>query len=75
MRCPSCQHENTASQRFCGECGAALAAVCASCGASNPPGQKFCGGCGTPLIAPAVRKAATPEQYTPKHLAEKILLS
>ena len=22
MRCPSCQHENTASQRFCGECGA-----------------------------------------------------
>ena len=75
MRCPSCQHDNAASQRYCGECGATLATVCESCGASNPPGQKFCGGCGARLTAPAVRKTATPEQYTPKHLAEKILLS
>ena len=75
MRCPSCQHDNAASQRYCGECGATLATACESCGASNPPGQRFCGGCGARLIAPVVRKTATPEQYTPKHLAEKILLS
>jgi predicted nucleic acid-binding Zn ribbon protein len=43
MRCPVCQHENPQGQKFCGECGARLAAVCASCGALNLPGHKFCG--------------------------------
>ena len=53
MRCPRCGKENPAGQRFCGECGNALAALCASCGASNPPGQRFCGQCGTPLTSTA----------------------
>ena len=26
-------------QKFCGECGTALAATCSSCGAANPPGR------------------------------------
>jgi class 3 adenylate cyclase/tetratricopeptide (TPR) repeat protein len=51
IRCPRCGNENPPGQRFCGECGNALAALCASCGASNPPGQRFCGECGTPLIS------------------------
>jgi len=76
MKCPRCQHENPASLKFCGECGARLASVCSACGASNAPAQKFCGECGAGLTpgAPAA-KFASPESYTPKHLAEKILTS
>ncbi len=51
--CSSCGAENSPGQKFCGECGTALAATCASCGATNPPEQKFCGECGKPLDASA----------------------
>ena len=76
MKCPRCQHENPATLEFCGECGAQLALICPACGASNAPAQKFCGECGAALGpgAPAAR-FASPESYTPKHLAEKILTS
>src|SRR3989475_7872766 len=60
--------------KFCGECGARLAVVCGACGASNAPTQKFCGECGAALTSGAP-KFASPESYTPKHLAEKILTS
>jgi class 3 adenylate cyclase/tetratricopeptide (TPR) repeat protein len=76
MPCPRCQHENPSGQKFCGECGARLAAACSACGASNPPDQKFCGQCGTALTGAATpRQFGAPEAYTPKHLAEKILTS
>jgi hypothetical protein len=77
MRCPACQHENPAGQKFCGDCGARLASLCPSCNAPNPPGQKFCGECGGALgQAAQVRgRFAAPESYTLKHLAEKILTS
>jgi class 3 adenylate cyclase len=76
MQCPRCQHENPIDQKFCGECGARLAAHCPGCGASNPPGQKFCGECGTSLSGTkSDQKFGSPETYTPKHLAEKILTS
>ncbi len=76
MKCPRCQHENLPSMKFCGECGARLTAVCPACGASNTPAQKFCGECGASLTqtGPA-GKFASPDSYTPKHLAEKILNS
>jgi predicted ATPase/class 3 adenylate cyclase len=86
MRCPRCQAENRQGARFCRECGATFGAVCPSCGASLETGSKFCDDCGAPLTAtappppaapPAARPApsrfASPEAYTPKHLAEKIL--
>jgi class 3 adenylate cyclase len=43
-------------------------------------GSKFCDSCGAPLAATpgqptAPRRFASPESYTPKHLAEKILTS
>ncbi len=76
MKCPQCQHENSVGQKFCGECGAGLATGCAACGAANPPGQNFCGECGAPLSeARATPKFASPDDYTPKHLADKILTS
>jgi class 3 adenylate cyclase len=62
--------------KFCGECGARLDASCAACGAGNPPTNKFCHQCGAPLASgAAAAKFATPEAYTPKHLAERILTS
>jgi ribosomal protein L40E len=76
MQCPRCQHENPIGQKFCGECGSRVASVCPSCGASNPPAQKFCGECGARLSqTDGAAKYGTPQSYTPKHLAEKILTS
>jgi predicted ATPase/class 3 adenylate cyclase len=76
MRCPRCQHENPAGVKFCGECGARLESLCSSCQASNPPTNKFCNECGAPLAqAATAAKFTSPDSYTPKHLAEKILTS
>ena len=73
MQCSRCQHENPPGAKFCGECAAPLAAACPSCGAANPPGNKFCGQCATPLRAPSSAPPATPDSYTPRHLAARIL--
>jgi Double zinc ribbon len=35
----SCGTAAPPGQKFCGNCGAALAAVCSACGSSNPPGD------------------------------------
>src|SRR5713226_593136 len=76
MRCAQCAHENPQGVKFCGECGARLQALCPACGVANPPANKFCGECGAALTAaPPAPKFASPESYTPKHLAEKILTS
>src|SRR5690349_23450317 len=75
MQCPRCRHENPLGMKFCGECAAPLSATCPSCGAANPPEHKFCGQCAASLRATSAPKAAAPEAYTPKHLAEKILTS
>ena len=76
MKCPRCQHDNPAGQKFCGECGERLGSLCPSCRAPNPSDQRFCGDCGASLApAPATGKFSSPETYTPKHLAERILTS
>jgi class 3 adenylate cyclase len=46
------------------------------CGAKSPAGQKFCGNCGEPLQADAAQPSpATPDSFTPRHLAQRILTS
>ena len=77
MLCPRCRTENREGRRFCSKCGAALPAACSSCGFTNESGDEFCGGCGARLGAPqpAQSKFTSPDTYTPKHLAEKILTS
>ena len=77
MSCPRCQTENHEGRRFCSRCGGALAVVCPSCGFTNEPGDEFCGGCGARLGAaqPPEAKFTSPDTYTPKYLAEKILTS
>lgn len=78
MDCPSCQHTNDTQARFCNQCGTTLAASCSQCSANNAPDAKFCNQCGFTLGQPTTTPTATqPErsvgQYTPKHLADRIL--
>src|SRR5207245_8181052 len=61
--------------RFCGQCASPLASACPVCGAANPPVNKFCGQCAAPLGKPTQSRFASPDAYTPRHLAEKILTS
>jgi class 3 adenylate cyclase/tetratricopeptide (TPR) repeat protein len=75
MQCARCHAENPAGMKFCGQCAAPLVSVCPSCGAANLPGNKFCGQCAAPLAKAAESRFESPESYTPKHLAEKILTS
>jgi class 3 adenylate cyclase/tetratricopeptide (TPR) repeat protein len=86
LLCPSCQHENRPTAAFCEECGTRFERLCASCGNALRPTARFCDACGT--SAPSLTQDASPEEpasaqetsrdprnYTPKHLAERILTS
>jgi class 3 adenylate cyclase/pimeloyl-ACP methyl ester carboxylesterase len=80
VQCRSCQAETPSDAEFCPECGARLVLACPGCGTLNAPGHRFCKKCGKPLTeAPAGRREtsrfASPQAYTPSHLAEKILVS
>jgi class 3 adenylate cyclase len=77
MQCPRCQHENPPDSKFCLGCGSNIGLVCLSCGTSLPAGSRFCNKCGTPVRREPTSQArfTSPETYTPKHLAEKILTS
>src|SRR5688572_23325308 len=79
MKCLKCQHENETSAKFCEECAAPLARACAKCGRQLSSTAKFCPQCAHPtgLVqeTPAATRLTSPETYTPKHLAEKILTS
>src|SRR5262249_42983110 len=77
MRCPQCGHDNPDGVKFCGACGTRIEGLCPHCGTSNPPTNKFCHQCGQALASPPTPAArfASPQSYTPPHLAEKILTS
>jgi class 3 adenylate cyclase len=75
MTCPRCQAQNPEDARFCEECGARLMLACPQCGAEISPGKKFCRACGTALSGRVPDRSLSPANYTPKHLAEKILTS
>src|SRR5499427_945986 len=77
MKCSRCQHESAADAVFCQECGTRLDLACPACGTANQLGAKFCKKCGQAVGAASSAPVArpSPEAYTPKHLAEKILTS
>jgi class 3 adenylate cyclase len=76
MKCPRCQQENRPGAKFCEECAAPLARTCSSCGNQLSATAKFCPECAHPAAWPTPGdRFASPESYTPKHLAEKILTS
>src|SRR5262252_7357098 len=76
MKCPKCQHENSAKAKFCEECAAPLARTCDNCGSQVTSTAKFCLQCGFPL-SPLTDdpRFVSPKSYTPQHLADKILTS
>jgi class 3 adenylate cyclase/tetratricopeptide (TPR) repeat protein len=76
MKCPRCQQDNPPQAKFCLECATPLALRCANCGTQLPAGAKFCFECATPVSAPgSPPRFMSPEAYTPKHLAERIINS
>lgn len=86
MNCPNCQHTNADDARFCNQCGNALQNICGQCGSTNSADAKFCNQCGNNLQAPSAPQPASlaatstnsttaPRDYTPKHLADRILSS
>jgi len=78
MKCPKCQAENTESDRFCRQCGAKLSQPCPQCGCESYPEDKFCGKCGFSLLEPKLATPidySQPQSYTPKVLADKILIA
>jgi predicted ATPase/class 3 adenylate cyclase len=76
-RCPQCQQDNPPSAKFCSGCGGRLELVCPGCGHANLPTARFCNECGkSVVVAPAAGPAPiSPQSYTPRYLAEKILTS
>ena len=76
MTCPRCQQENPAQAHFCMKCGTGLTPTCARCNTEMPTGAAFCFACGQSVTAaPDRQRFTSPDAYTPKHLAEKILTS
>src|SRR6266567_7476962 len=76
MTCPRCQQENPIQAHFCMRCGTGFTLTCGKCNTELPPGATFCFTCGQPVTAaPDRQRFTTPDAYTPKHLAEKILTS
>ena len=79
MLCPNCKQENPEKARFCNSCGAKLDAACPKCGHANSLTSRFCNECGFALGQPSTlipeQRFSSPDSYTPKHLAERILSS
>ena len=65
MQCASCQHENSATARFCENCGAPLQRRCASCGEALAPTARFCSQCGHAASASTPTRAAQDEPAAP----------
>src|SRR5262245_32090724 len=68
--CPACQTANPPTNKFCSECGQRLVGDAPTPVPATPPAP-------VPAAAPVTTTArfASPEAYTPRHLAEKILTS
>jgi class 3 adenylate cyclase/tetratricopeptide (TPR) repeat protein len=77
VRCPQCRQDNPPGAKFCSGCGGRLESVCPACGHPTLPGGRFCNECGKLVAAPSAAMPApvSPQSYTPRHLAEKILTS
>jgi len=77
--CPSCRHENPEASKFCLGCGSGLALQCRHCEAALPAGSRFCNQCGGAQSEDSNAAASdpvderSPHDYTPKHIADKIL--
>ncbi|MBY4676683.1 adenylate/guanylate cyclase domain-containing protein [Marinobacterium arenosum] len=79
MRCTSCGVENPGDAKFCNQCGTPLPLTCAKCGNPIRPAARYCDSCGMPVgegrpsTGTSEASQIAPIQYTPPHLAERIL--
>ncbi|HKT94937.1 MAG TPA: adenylate/guanylate cyclase domain-containing protein [Paraburkholderia sp.] len=79
MRCADCGFENAAGARFCEQCGTRLARICSRCGGELSATARFCNACGAAVggasqaTQASQASPASPIQYTPPHLAQRIL--
>jgi class 3 adenylate cyclase len=77
MQCVQCRHIAPPDAEFCPACGAKIELICSQCGTGNAISHKFCKRCGNRLDAgkgtALATKFSSPEAYTPKYLAERIL--
>ena len=75
--CRACGHENPDRAKFCLDCGERFAFDCPGCGTDLPAGAKFCLECGRPVASDSAAAGSpverSPRDYTPKHLADRIL--
>jgi hypothetical protein len=76
MKCSGCQGDLPLDARFCPKCGLPPGSICQHCKTPNQLGDAFCKSCGQPLVpaSSASARFGAPDTYTPKHLAERILL-
>ncbi len=81
MNCSVCGHANREQANFCEACANPLRRSCHHCAAELRAQARFCDQCGTAVEpAAAAARAAAPttrstRDYTPRHLADKILTS
>jgi class 3 adenylate cyclase/tetratricopeptide (TPR) repeat protein len=80
MTCRRCSTVAPPDAAFCPGCGGRLAIACARCGTEPAPDHRFCRRCGEALAASLAGifppgRFRSPEAYTPRHLAERILTS
>ena len=78
ITCVRCQYESPPGAKFCAECGTPLVRDCSRCHTALPSGAKFCPQCAHPVdagTATSETRFASPADYTPRHIAEKILSS
>jgi class 3 adenylate cyclase len=83
VNCSHCDHPLRDGARFCDSCGQPQVLACIGCGTELRAGARFCDSCGQPTTAtlePAAAAAPeaperSPRDYTPKHLADRILRS
>ena len=79
MKCPRCEHDNRPEAKFCEQCAAPFERGCPNCGSFVSPGAKFCSQCAHPVGLDeehrAINRFLSPDNYTPKHLAVRIMTS
>jgi len=74
MKCPACQHNNPVAAKFCEQCAAPLLRQCLNCDTQFSATANFCPQCGYPVTPGGANlRTASPHDYTPLHLANKII--
>src|SRR5262249_40891229 len=72
MKCPTCEHENLVTAKFCEQCAAPLARQCANCATEFSATANFCPQCGCPVGLAEDPRSGSPQGYAPLHLVNKI---